>query len=876
MSERAATDLSRLESRWQEANAHATSGEPAAALEIYLSLVDDLGNVAALWCNMSSVYTNLEQFDEALAALLKAVETDPLDTDSLAMLGQLQSSLGEFPDAAETLRKATEIDPQSIELRLSFSRSLFQAGHDDEGEKVAEEALSMAPDNPDLLFLLGGQYLENKRFDEAAELLQRAYSILPHPMIANNLSEAFTELESREEAINLLEEAVINWPEEMKLWNQLGAIKLDEGLWMEAKSAFLRALEIEPDAILVKQNLARCLLTIGSAREATAMLEELLPIHPDRHKLFSDLALAAATTGDWIGMETFIRRALEERPNEADNWVNLAQSLVGQVRRAEAIEAANHALKLDPDNAAAYVLMAASASSDEETRDYLEKALTKLDDELNLLLRIAFGFESIKDSAEAIRLYKRALELEPGQPQARSRLFDLNLSICDWRDYDILCQDLIDEISAAMESEDSTSDVDVFNLQAMPVSYAFTAKAAKAASVKIAQRVRKQADYSPFRYRAAGSKKIRIGYALAYTHVHSLPLVHKQLVEAHDRDRFEIYGYSINPCDRKEFSTKYRRCFDKFSDLSPLAPHDSASRIHQDNIDILVDVTGLTGQNCMSISSFRPAPVQVHAYGYSITTGADYIDYLITDRTYIPPEWEALGSEKLVYLPGSFMPACEPPHIGAPTTRTDNGLPEDAIVFCNFNHPCKFEPTIFAAWMEIMRAVPDSVMWFGSWLDGTRENLRAQAELQGVAPDRLIFSEVVLHADHLARLVNADIALDNLHHGGGVTSLDALWSGVPLLSILGQTPAARLGASLLNGFGMPELILPNLDAFKRTAIELAHDHDKRQALHERVLHQRQESRLFDIQRHTRKLEAGFEEMWANYLAGNGPKRIEVA
>jgi protein O-GlcNAc transferase len=346
-------------------------------------------------------------------------------------------------------------------------------------------------------------------------------------------------------------------------------------------------------------------------------------------------------------------------------------------------------------------------------------------------------------------------------------------------------------------------------------------------------------------------------------------------VEAHDRDRFEVFGYCIKPCDQSEFSRAYRGSFDHFRDLSPFLPHDSASRIHDDGIDILIDVTGLTAVNCMPISSFRPAPLQVHAYGYSITTGADFIDYLITDRTYIPPDWEKLGSEKLAYLPGSFMPACAPTHVGATTTRADNGLPEDVIVFCNFNHPCKFEPTIFAAWMEILQAVPQSVLWFGSWANGTRENLEEAAQRHGVSAGRLIFSDVVAHADHLGRLGNADIALDNLHHGGGITSLDALWCGVPLVTMLGRTPASRLGASLLTGIGAADLIQPDLAAFKATAIDLAGDVENRRALRDRLLRLRHESGLFDITRHTRHLEMAFEQMWSGHLAGKPPATIDI-
>jgi protein O-GlcNAc transferase len=298
--------------------------------------------------------------------------------------------------------------------------------------------------------------------------------------------------------------------------------------------------------------------------------------------------------------------------------------------------------------------------------------------------------------------------------------------------------------------------------------------------------------------------------------------------------------------------------------------------INGDGIDVLIDVSGLTSINNMPICSFRPAPVQMHAFGYSITTGADYMDYLLTDRTYIPEEWEAVGPEKLAYMPDTFMPTKRPTHIGAPVRRGDLGLPEDAIVFCNFNHPCKFEPTIFSAWMEILSRVPGSVMWFGDWIKDTRDNLARAAAERGIGAERLIFADIIDHPSHLARLQQVDLALDNLHHGGGVTSLDALWAGLPLPTILGDKPGGRLGATLCNAAGVPEMVQPDLPSYIERAVELANDAGQRAALRQRLIVGRDSQPLFDNERFMRNYDDVIAAVWDIHLSGQPPRRIELA
>jgi protein O-GlcNAc transferase len=278
----------------------------------------------------------------------------------------------------------------------------------------------------------------------------------------------------------------------------------------------------------------------------------------------------------------------------------------------------------------------------------------------------------------------------------------------------------------------------------------------------------------------------------------------------------------------------------------------------------------------LEICSLRPAPVQVTYLGFPGTTGAEFIDYVITDKIVTPPDHSAHFQETLVYLPHCYQVNDYKQSISRKEwKKTDVGLPEGSFVFCSFNQAYKLDPLMFNSWMKILQQVSDGVLWLQGGNEATEGNLRRQAEERGLEADKLIFAKHLPKDEHLARLKLADLALDTRIVNGHTTTSDALWAGVPVISIQGTNFASRVSSSILRAIGLPELITSNLEEYEHLAVSLASDPGQLQAIREKIAKNRSVEPLFDTPRFVRNLEKAYKEMWEIFLAGEQPRQIEV-
>jgi predicted O-linked N-acetylglucosamine transferase (SPINDLY family) len=348
------------------------------------------------------------------------------------------------------------------------------------------------------------------------------------------------------------------------------------------------------------------------------------------------------------------------------------------------------------------------------------------------------------------------------------------------------------------------------------------------------------------------------------------------LFEAHNKSRFETVAISFGPDDDSDLRRRIKSAFEDFRDVRALKDSDVAALIRQREIDIVIDLTGLTRFNRFSVLARRVAPVQVKFLGYPGTMGADCVDYIIADQTIIPEEHFQYYSENVVWLPDTYQANDDK---SAPSdrrpTRGECGLPESAFVFCCFNNTYKITPQVFDVWMRLLAAIPDSVLWLIGAHPSAETNLRHEAQRRGVASGRLLFAPKMPLADHLARSAQADLFLDTLPYNAHTTGSDALRAGVPLVTCLGETFAGRVGASLVKAAGLDELVTVSLQDYEALALRLANDLPRLRRLRERLAHNRTTAPLFDTARFARHIEAAYVTMWERYQKGEAPESFAV-
>ncbi|WP_293997762.1 tetratricopeptide repeat protein [Sphaerotilus sp.] len=342
--------------------------------------------------------------------------------------------------------------------------------------------------------------------------------------------------------------------------------------------------------------------------------------------------------------------------------------------------------------------------------------------------------------------------------------------------------------------------------------------------------------------------KIRIGLLSSDFHVHATSILIAECLEGMDRDQFELYFYSGGKEDRSELRARVRRTATCWVETADLSTPQLVARIRDDEIGVLLDMKGYTLGARMDVLVHRPAPLQVSWLGYPGTTGADCLDYVVGDAVLTPLEAQPSYTECIAQMPHCYQPNDSTRTRPPVATRQQCGLPEDAFVFAGFNMPYKIVPEVFEAWCCILRETPGAVLWLLVEQEPTRLRLQASARRHGVDPQRLVFAPFLVPELHRARLPLADLCLDTFPCGGHTTASDALWAGVPVLALLGESFASRVAGSLLHALGVPELACRDIESYMRSATTLARDPAAFRALKAKIEQGRLHSALFDGRR----------------------------
>ena len=616
------------------------------------------------------------------------------------------------------------------------------------------------------------------------------------------------------------------------------------GALPDAEAAYRQARDLAPDDARVHFNLGLTRLKLDRPREAMQALEKALSLAPDLVDAHLEIGNALAMLGDQEGAEARYRRVLASQPQHVLALSNLGRALAARRRFEEAVP----------------LLLRAAALPDADAVTFAACG--------EVLVRI-------QQTSEGEKMLRRALALDPEHGDARAALAMVLQWQCRWDELDEIRPGLI-EFSLAEARAGRRSPVAPHTGLSQYLTPAQEKLISESWSRAQTAAMRLSATDAPFVHGPRGREKIRLGYFSNDFKSQATAHLIAGLFERHDRGRFEVYAYSFGEDDASTWRRRIEAASDMFVDVSEEAYGETAARMHRDEVDILLDFKGFTAESRPQVYALKPAPIQVNYLGYPGTIGADYMDYLVADEIVIPPDERVHYTEKVVYLPESYQANDDRQEIGDwPATRADAGLPERGIVFSCFNETYKIDRTVFELWMRILARVPGSVLWLRDHNEQLRANLREAAEAAGVSEQRLLFAETLPKEQHLARCRLADLFLDSYALTAHTTATDSLWAGVPVITCPRNTFATRVGQSLLENLELPELVVPDLDAYEELAVRLATSPGELAALREKLAGKLKTAPLFDTGRLTRHLEAAFTGMWERYRDGRPPESFRV-
>ena len=366
------------------------------------------------------------------------------------------------------------------------------------------------------------------------------------------------------------------------------------------------------------------------------------------------------------------------------------------------------------------------------------------------------------------------------------------------------------------------------------------------------------------------NNKIRLGYYSADFRDHATSHLIARVFELHNKEKFEIYAFSFCPLNERDLTQRriINSC-NSFIDIYKKNPLEISNLSKELDIDIALDLMGFVNNNRYEIFAKRCAPIQINYLGYPGTCGPGIMDYIIADNTLITKENKKFFSEKIISLPDCYQPNDDKKIISErKITRQDFNLPEDKFIFCNFNRSYKITLEMLKIWSEILKQKENSIIWLFSDNEITKKNLKNEISKFGVNADRLIFADPIDHSDHLARHRLADLFVDSYPYTGHTTTSDALWTGLPVVTKIGNSFCSRVSSSILNALDLNELVTKNNDEYKNFIISLSNDNNKLKKIKEKLITNISSQPLFNSKLYTENLEKAYSKVYDNYLIKN--------
>jgi len=790
-------------------------------------------------------YHRSGRLQKARAAYEKVLADDSENPRVLHLFGLLAQQESQIEKAAELLETAIRYDSFNPYYHNDLGTVLEDLGRLDEALISYQKALEIKPEYPEAVNNIGNVFCKLDRFEDALICYRKALEIQP------DYAEAFVNIGNIMHDRGLLAEAA-EWhrraveinPGLSAGYHHLGLVYKDQGRLDEAINCYQRALSLTPTSAPVLHSLGNTLRSLGRLEEAAIRYQEAIQHQPEFPEAHTNLGSTLKDLGKLNEALVCFQKALSFKPDMAETYNNMGIVLRDKGDWEQAVDCYQQAVRLKKDLVEAH-------------------------------FNLGSAHRELGNLKSAILSFHSAFVLKPNYSKALNQLVFQIQQGCLWEELEDFAFKL-DSLTARELKRGARPGETPF----VSVSRSADPAVNLAIASSYSRHISKTAASANKNYHFNGAKSnrsmIRIGYLSNDFRDHPIAHLILSLFGCHSRDKFKIFCYSHGQNDGSIYRNRIENECDKFVDLIDQSDGNAADLIYNDRIDILVDLMGYTRDHRLTISALRPAPVQVSFLGFPGTTGADFFDYIIADRTVIPKRHKPFYSEKIVYMPHCYQVNDHTQAIEShQSSAADHGLPEDGVVFCAFHQSSKIDPIMFNCWMNILSKVAGSVLWLLKNNDFTEQNLKMAAKVRGIDPQRLVFAPRLPKNKHLGRHRLADLMLDTRIYNGHTTTSDALWAGVPVISLMGSHFASRVSASILKTLGLPELITRTLEEYEKLAVRLALDSKELKILRRKITQNQSTHPLFDTRRYAHNLEDAFIQMWRLYAAGQDPKPIEV-
>lgn len=763
------------------------------------------------------------RIDQAEPLYREVLRLDPRQPDALYLLGVMALQRGDAGGGAALLDKAVAVAPDFAEAHASRGTALTRLGRHADAVEAYERSLAVRPDHPPTLGGLGVALAELGRFGEAEAAHRRAIALDPRtPAGHTNLGNALRAAGRLEEAAEAHRQAVLLAPGYAEGHNNLALVLQELGRADEAEAAFRRALELKPDLSTVWSNLGTLLCDRKRYDEAAEAHRRAIALAPRYAEAHHNLGLALQAQGDIVGAADSYRQAVTLDPRKATSPLSLGIGFRDPGEADAIIAALEQAAIAAPDNTDILCLLGTTLRG----RGRLDQAEARFRQAIAADPSLAAPWSYLGELQlrrgefnEGMASHRRAVELAPDHPAVLS----------NW----LLALQYRPGIDARTLDREHRMWQERCGGAAMP----------DVANVRDPE------------------KPLRIGFVSADFGRHPIGFFTLKLLENRAPGAFTAVGYS---CDRwpDAVTERLQAAFDEWYEIRKTEDADLAERIREDTIDILFDMAGHTAHNRLPCFALKPAPIQISWAGYVGTTGLAAMDYLMADRFHVPPGEESHYRERVLRMPNGYI--CYAPPEDAPAVTPPPAAANGFVTFGSFNNPSKINDPLLEAWAEILRRVPDSRLFLKYVdLDDPIVNGRIVRRLaeHGIDASRLIFEGNSPHREHLAAYGRVDIGLDTSPYSGGLTTCEALWMGVPVVTMTGATFAGRHSTSHLSNVGLTETIAADAAGYVETAIALADDIDRLADLRAGLRARMAASPLCDGPRFARDFAAAMREVW---------------